>query len=219
MLTGTWHLIEAYIKIHDTVGRFVIKVDGITEVDFTGDTKPGADTAINNFYFVRKTSYFCVDSVAINDTTGAEDNSWIGNTVVIALRPNADSGSQQWIGQDGDSSNNYLHVDEGASDGDTTYVQTNTSGYKDLYDVSALSLPANCTIKRVYVQAIAVDKSASAAQIKLNLKPGSTDRTTTITLQGNYKTYVGTEYLSNPDDSTPWEATDFVDIKVGLEKV
>lgn len=44
---GTTHLIEAYVKLSDTVGRIVVKLNGIVEIDYTGDTMPGTDSQMN----------------------------------------------------------------------------------------------------------------------------------------------------------------------------
>ncbi len=35
----TYRKLTGYVKIHNTEGRFVLKVDGVTEIDFTGDTQ------------------------------------------------------------------------------------------------------------------------------------------------------------------------------------
>lgn len=76
----TWYLIEGYYLLAQTGGRFVIKVDGTTDIDYTGDTNAISATTINRFYCEKTftSGYFYYDDVAVNDVNGGSDNSWIG---------------------------------------------------------------------------------------------------------------------------------------------
>ena len=48
---GQTYLIEVYFSLADSGGRSVVKVDHIPWIDYTGDTKPGADTTIDNVFW------------------------------------------------------------------------------------------------------------------------------------------------------------------------
>jgi len=76
----TWYLIEGRYLLAQTGGRFVIKVDGTTDIDYTGDTNAITATTINRFYAEKTftSGYFYYDDVAVNDINGGSDNSWIG---------------------------------------------------------------------------------------------------------------------------------------------
>lgn len=45
------YLFEFYFYLNDVAGRFVVKVNGITLIDFTGDTNPGSFAEINVICF------------------------------------------------------------------------------------------------------------------------------------------------------------------------
>jgi len=82
-VTPNWLVVEGYIKIADSDGRVVIKCNGITECDFTGDTLPATTTETEiailkhgNIVDNVGSAYTYFDDIIINDTTGASFNSW-----------------------------------------------------------------------------------------------------------------------------------------------
>ena len=124
-------VIEGYIKIDDTVWRVIIKANGITEIDFTGDTKPGSETevdyikhgswpGINGLYF---------DDIIVNDTTGASFNFWpMGVKCHKVAAPLANGNYAQWTPSAGD---NFECIDESPPSMDD-YVE-GAIGEKDSY--------------------------------------------------------------------------------------
>jgi len=45
-----WHCYEVYAIIDDVVGVFQLKIDGVLDIDYAGDTKPGATTDQSIFW-------------------------------------------------------------------------------------------------------------------------------------------------------------------------
>src|SRR3972149_6225726 len=137
---STWYVIEVHVKIDDTTGALDVRVDGVDDAAFAGDTKPGAETTFNTlrYHGGSNTSYY--DDLAMNDTNGSVDNSWCGDGKIILLKPNANGDSSQWDGSDGNQVDNYLLVDDIPSDDDTTYVQSAILANKDLYNLAASGL-------------------------------------------------------------------------------
>lgn len=147
---GQWYLIEVYLKIADAGGRADVLVDGVLRNTFTGDTKPGAATTIDNIVFTKGgADPFFFDDVAVNDTNGAVDNSWCGDGRIIALVPNAVGSSSQWLNSSGSSTNNYQYVDE-VPPSDTDYVRATGSGYVDDYNLSTFDF-AGQSIARIWL--------------------------------------------------------------------
>jgi hypothetical protein len=101
---NAWHLIELHVKMGDAgTGIIQVRLDGFTsnEIDNTTtvDTKPGTATSMdqlgigngigNGFYY---------DDIIICDTTGAVNNTWIGDTGVWGQSPDGDATSSiQWL--------------------------------------------------------------------------------------------------------------------------
>ena len=81
---NAWQCIEIRVKISSDVGtgRIVVKIDGTPDIDFTGVTQFTAQPTVQTVYFMYGSPYTSTqgyfDDIAINDTAGAVNNSWIG---------------------------------------------------------------------------------------------------------------------------------------------
>lgn len=220
ILENNWYVIEIYVKIADANGRIVIKIDGNTEIDYTGDTKPSTQTTVDNILFGGVTGTF-IDDLALNNVTGGADNSWCGDGQVFAYLPNGNGDSSQLTGSDGNTTDNYLLVDETPNDGNTTYVESSNSGDKDLYAIADATL-GDYTISRVWVDARGIDTVAAVGQINLGIKPsgGSEDWSAALSLLTTYtKQLNGTVYTVNPLDSAAWEDADIDGLQIGVKVV
>lgn len=216
---ATIYLIEIYVKIADSGGRIVVKVDGIVDIDFTGDTKPGTATTVNRLQFGSNTggNVWYMDDLALNDTAGGVDNSWCGEGHVIATTPNDNGDVSQLVGSDGNSVSNYLLVDEAPSDSDTTYVESSTSGQYDLYNLSACGL-SNVEIKRVWVEARARDTVAAGGNINLGLKSTNEYWSANLALLTTYTLLLmGTIHTVNPYTSAAWTPGELDALQAGFK--
>ena len=222
-LPDTFYLVEIHVIIHDTTGTIELKINGVQAGSWMGDTKPGADTdatAIAIYHNGGASGQGCAyfDDIAVNNTAEAVDNSWCGDGHVIALKPNANGDSSDFTGSDGNSTDNYLLVDDVPHDSDTTYVESATADHTDLYNLAACGL-SNVEIQRVLVEAIAKDTDTADGTVKLLSKAGSTTSETSVDLSTSYALYKGTEMLVNPDDSAAWETSDLDALQAGIKVV
>ena len=213
----TWYLLEAHIKISDTIGVIEVKIDGMTDATFSGDTKPGADTDINTFWY-SVTGGVYYDDLAYNDTTGESDNSWCGDGKIIALTPNANGDLSQLVGSDLNSIDNYLLVDEYPHDTDTTYVEGSNVDEKDLYNLAACGL-SGVTITRVWGESRTKDTVAADGLVAIVLKTNSTEYPSSdITLLTSYtKQILGTVHSVNPNTAVAWSTGDLDALQVGVK--
>ena len=133
-LSSNWTVIEGYIKIHASEGRVIIRVNGVTEVDFTGNTQPGEEDAVavlrhGNFPFGTNGQYLYFDDIIVQDTTGAAFNSWpMGIKCHKVAAPLANGNYAQWTPSAGD---NFQCIDETPPSMDD-YVE-GAAGQKDSY--------------------------------------------------------------------------------------
>ena len=99
---GTWFVIEAHIKIDSSSGIIDVRVDGVPDSSFTGNTKPGADTSIYSFdfgyIFADSSSGYCTyyDDIIVNTPSGSYNNSWPNSARVYYILPTSDGVSNQW---------------------------------------------------------------------------------------------------------------------------
>lgn len=203
---NAWHLIEWHLKIDNSSGESTIKVDGITDATYSGDTQPSTETTIDNLYFsVGNDNHLYLDDLALNDTSGAADDSWCGDGYVERLTPNGNGSVNQWTGSDSDTTDNYLLVDEVPASS-TDYVEDSTPGNQDMYALSAFSGTGK-TILRVYAEARGIDTVAGGAQVKLGVRTGGANYlSSAISLLTSYARIVGSDYTTNPGGGA-WEAS------------
>jgi len=68
IVLNAWQCIEIYIKIADSGGRLVVKVDGVIDIDYTGDTQ-NTETDLKTLYFMYLETNWCIggylDDIAI----------------------------------------------------------------------------------------------------------------------------------------------------------
>ena len=213
---NTWYLLEAHIKISDTVGVIDVKIDGASDATFSGDTKPGADTVIDTFWYSTSDNVY-YDDLAYNDTTGGSDNSWCGDGHVISLTPNANGDLSQLVGSDSNSTDNYLLVDDFPHDTDTTYVEGSNVDEKDLYNLTACGL-SGVTIMRVWGESRTKDTVAASGLVAVVLKTNSTEYASSdIPILTTYtKQILGTVYLVNPNTTSGWSTDDLDALQVGV---
>jgi len=213
MLVDTWYLLEVWFKEANAPnGRFVVKIDGNTLIDFTGDTQPAAATTFDNIMWEAGSfATILIDDLALNDTAGLVDNSWCGDGVVVKVEPDGNGTHNSWHGSDADDVDNYQMCHEFPKDDDTTYVyHDNTAGIQQQFAMSHLSF-TGYTILRIWAEARARKTAAVAMTLKLGqLAAGGADVVSAgrALYIGSYNRVVGDDSLVNPVDTNPWEEAD-----------
>lgn len=87
IVPDVWQKIDYYIKVADSGGRFVAKVDDVTVIDFTGDTQ-NSITDLTHFALVGyESSSVFHDDHGINDVSGSLNNSWLPTATIVSLLP------------------------------------------------------------------------------------------------------------------------------------
>lgn len=124
---------EIYCLINDnpSVGRVIIKVDGVTDVDFTGDTQNGGTATITNIRhgYTGPTWY---GYLYLDDIVYRTDN-FPGDVRVGGKAVTANGATNDWDPSAGD---NYACINDVD---DTDYVSTNTPGAVDEYELANIS--------------------------------------------------------------------------------
>lgn len=167
---NTWRLLELYIYINDASGRFVLKVDGATEIDFTGDTRNGGVGEINRVVLGYTGTTGSLNNGYFDDFV-IDDAGWIGETSVYGLSPSGAGNSANWTPSAG---NNWECVDE-VPYSDSDYIYTNSNDVVDTYALTNMSV-SPYSIKCVQAMARAQKEGASTPQnLALVLRQGGTD--------------------------------------------
>ncbi len=217
---GAWIYTEVSVTISDTVGEVHVRIngEGTDNVSFTGDTKNGGtSTNLDTFslYAGGSTFLYICDVYICNDTGSAPNNTFLGEVAVRALSPNNNGNSSQLLGSDGNSTDNYLLVDEKPFSG-SDYVGSPTTGQKDTYALA--DLPAGpTTVYGVQVNANMLKSDAGVGQSRLLVRTGGSDYGgTTRSLSTTAVTY-SELYEQNPNTSSAWTTANVNGLEAGME--
>lgn len=218
VLTGvTFYFVELKTTIADAGGTAIVRINGVEDINFTGDTKATANATANQIQFWNQgnVTQNYDDLYVCDGTGGAPTDTFLGDVRVQATYPSGNGNSSQLVGQDADSTDNYLNVDETAQDGDTTYVESSTVGNKDTYAFGNLT-PTTGTVYGVQVLPFAKKTDAGTRSIVSVARLSGTEVDSAV------KTLT-TDYIYLPDirEAKPgggtWSITDVNNAEFGIK--
>lgn len=206
----TWMNLQFHIKVDDTVGKLQVKLNGLLEIDYTGDTKVGSNTTlvsigvVNSFNF----SYIYVDHIV------ASDSDWTDDVRIEALVPNSDD-SVAWDRSTG--ADNYANVDDIPVD-DANYNYTTVDGETDKVGLTDFS-GAGKTPLFVDVLIRAEKNTGNTQQVKTVIDSnGTVVESSAIDLDIFFKNF-HTFYALDPDGNSAWDDAALDALKIGYKAV
>lgn len=214
---GSWYLHEIHVVIDDSVGVVQTKVNGVSDIDISSqDTQTSAYAEMTKFLLgldgINKNALGYYDDIAINDTTGPINNSWIGRGGIHGLKPNAAGQYTQFTPSAGD---NYAAVDEVPPDDDTTYVESDTVGHKDTYALEDL-VPVSGDIQAVQWIARAKLAEAGEGNFQRLIRHDSVDYNGgDLAVDTSYAYF--TEIIEKAPDGTDWTIAKVNALEAGME--
>ncbi|MET0786107.1 MAG: hypothetical protein ABWY25_05325, partial [Paenisporosarcina sp.] len=130
-----WHYVEMQVKLHDTTGFAIVKLDGTTIINVTGvDTKNAGTKTVYDQVRIAGSPGWLFDDFYIKIGAG---ETFLGPITVETIYPNGNGNVSGWMGSDGNSTDNYLLVDEPGVPVTTDYVR-GVALSKDQYTLSDL---------------------------------------------------------------------------------
>jgi hypothetical protein len=224
-----WYVFEVFFNYTNQVGspyNVIIKLDGITRVQLAMPTSTSQQMPFEGKlgYLDYGAGQRCnLDDIAINDLDGSRDTSWCGDGHVIALPPNGNSDSSQFVGSDSNSTDNYLLVDEfpaTLTGGGGDYVESDASGAIDFYQTMNPNptLKSNDAIQRVWVSATMRELSADGDTLQLGVKSGGSPVwSAPIPLGVEFREHIGDQFYTNPSTGQPWTKESLDTLQVGMK--
>ena len=220
---GNFHFIECYYKSgNGTAGAIKVKVDNNVVLDISGIDNCAGATATMNVDVIRlygiDTSADFDDVFVWDDEVGPGLTGELGGVRVISTTsPNGAGALTQLTPNTGA---NYAAVDDSPfHDSDTTYVEGDTTGEKDLYTVGALPLTPvsiDCTVINAVVKTVA----GAECQAKLAMRSVSADVDSADIAFSNsgYKT-IQAAFEEDPNASAAWTESTLNAAQIGIEMV
>ena len=177
LVAGQWYYLELKVTLSDASGVVELKVNGAADITLSGqDTKnAGTKTVFDNIIVGNSgaSTDYIYDDLYLCNAAGSVNNTFLGDTRVRCLLPNGNGNSSQLLGSDGNSTDNYLLVDE-AVPSTADYVGSATLDQKDTYTFNDLP-DASGTIHGVQVAALATKTDAAARNLAIVTRSGGTD--------------------------------------------
>lgn len=142
--------------------------------------------------------------------------------VTETLRPSASGAYTEWWDYPSAGSN-HEKVDEATSDGDSTYVRTDSgwgasppSHRRDLYNLPATSIPNGSTIHNVTIHMLGRSTSSSyKGMLRIFLRTHGTDYVGSVNYPGTSYTSYSKTYTNNPNTNQPWTIDEINALQVG----
>jgi len=219
----TWYLLEARLKVDDSAGVFQVHLDGSTEINFSGDTKPGSTTTIGSVRFEggvtwASTGATYIDDIAINDTTGTRDIDWPGEGHIVAYAPAANGTYNDFaIGGSSPPANDWQAVDDIPANDDTDYVYSSTTGEQSTFTSAASGLVA-VAIKHMAIEGRFAESAATGETMAIMIRNNSTDHVGTYNaLTTSYSNVFREDYAQDPDTSADWTVASVDNLEFGVE--
>lgn len=188
MSTNVYYHLEAKVFYNASTGTVQLRVDGVDWIASTGSLNTGA---IGSQLVMRQIDGTTDRSdVYILDGSGSAPlNDLIGDCKIETIRPSGNGNSSQWLGSDGNSTDNYLLVDESTPNGDTDYVSDGTVNDIDTYATGNLATTGG-TVFAVQTCLYARKDDAGTRQIAPVIRQGGTDYVgATVALSSSYAYY------------------------------
>lgn len=214
LANNAWYYIELKTKIRDgAAGSYDLRINGVTELSNSSvDLVESGPNGLNNIRFAGAGgTTFEIDDLYLLDTSGSSNNDFLGDSKVELLLPDGPGDSTQWTP---DAGSNYARVNEAVPDGNSSYVESSTSGADDLYAFS--DDLGDGPIHGIQVDVHAITASSSMALLARS--DTTTGAGSSKSLTSSYA-YYGSIFESNPDTSTSWTKADVLAAQFGIRQV
>lgn len=206
------YLIEIYYYPKNSGGSCILKIDGVQQFSYSGDTTAGLEN-IQTFRLgydavSSRSGYSYYDDIIIDDA------HWIGKTYIQGLTITGAGTTTQW---DPSTGSNYACVDE-VPYSDTDYISTNTTDEIDTYALSNLSGTID-SIKAVALTArAAYDGSPTPTHIQLGVRSGGADYFATDFSPPSSFGFLGQRILEvDPATSAAWTESNVNALEAGMK--
>ncbi len=218
--TATWYWIEVYFTISNSIslGQCQLYINGVQEINLaaTSDTQNGGSAQADRWSIAGAAFWtYLIDDLCVYSMDTTTTPTFIGDFRVQTLYPDGNGNYSQFTGSDGNSTNNYLLVDD-TTTGDSDYVEDATVSDRDSYTYGALSGTIG-TIKGVQIVSQMKTDDAGAKTAKLFYRISSTDYDgSSLTPTASFAIKVELTELS-PATSSAWTSSEVNGMEAGVK--
>jgi hypothetical protein len=213
----TWQFIEVKYVPKNSGGTIEIRVDGVVEATFSGDTTDGAENDIAEIKLGSNIAGFDdvrYDDMYLLDSSGTSNNDYLGDVRVITTYPTASDTHTDFTTTGAATAHEAVDEDFTIDD-DTSYIENGSIGAQHSFTTGANGVTA--TVFGVQVSTCAKKSDTISRAFKNTLKVGSTEiEGIEHQLTVAYKVYTDIEDV-NPDTSTAWDVSTADSAVIGVK--
>lgn len=217
----TWTHIGFDVLVNSSTGFASVYVDGVLSATITGTNTGNSD--VERVHVGGADSgegwdtYLYADDFYVDDSTGEGSAAQLDDLRFVPLTPNGNGNYSEWDGSDGNSTDNYLLVDDIPPDDDTTYITTDVDTEQDSFAMTTYSLPAGFSFQAIIPVAYArkEDAGSSAGVSVFTRYSGTDDSGSKQSLTTSYA--VVKERFTTQPGGGAWDQTSVDGLEVGVE--
>lgn len=223
VIAAQWFYFEIRYLCDQTVGEVEMRVNGITVASATGaDTNGSTGNTITTIHWsghdaASGAADVYIDDFYVCDPSGTDYNTFLGDIRVETIRPNGNGNANQFTGSDGNSTDNYLLVDEAAYSS-ADYVGSDTAGHNDQYTFGNLARTTG-SVRGVMALGVVSKDDSGAKDAHLLTRTGGVDYNgddfSPTTSDSVYKQV----WEVNPGTTADWSISEVNAAEFGIEVV
>lgn len=221
MALNNWYHVQIKAVMHLTAGSLVVKINGVTAINFTGKTSnvtgPVAGVLLHggNVAVWHYDDIWVCDGVDATATEGRPNNDFLGDLKVAQLLPSGAGAATGWTPNTAVA--NYTAVDEVPPNA-TDWVAATASGTRDLYAMSDLAANTGAVYGvRVLPYAMKTDAGTMSIKPVLREAGGLVTPGAAVGAPVAYGPTYGPPVKVRPSDGGVWTAADVNGLQAGVE--
>lgn len=210
---NAWMNISVDVKVDAAAGWAKVYLDGQEILSFSGNT---GSTNVARLYLKGCGSYNYFDDIVVWNTNGEGAAAPADDIRLRPCFPNAQGSHTDGVGSDGDSANNYAHLDE-APPSTSDYVDIDTAAKKDTSGMENVTLVGSPDIPFVALTGYAQKTNAAVnTKLRFMLDDGGSESTGSDHTLGSSYGFFQDIFEVQPDSSN-WNETDWNSMEAGFE--
>lgn len=221
-----WNLFELHVKFGGSGARIRLKANGFLIIDWTGSlVGPAAESVFHKFQINNallsggnaRTNYY--DNIAINDTTGTINNSWIGDGYILPFYPSGNGTTTQLTNSARTSVDNFNFINKRRVLNPLGFVAPTAPNDKDTY---ALPAPPQefQGVNAIAMTASAVRHGTSITQARMLIQPPSPQaeiQGASLALPQGSDDFIRDEFNNNTNTGGPFTIAELEDMEAGIQ--
>lgn len=219
---GQANYIELKVVIHGTTGIYEVRINGVVQGTFTGNTQSLGVATLSYLAFgvnanPAQTAQAYINDLYVCDSAGAVNNTYLGDVYVAPLLPNGAGATSDFAQTGGTAAQPYTAVNEATPNGDTSYLAsavapaTHTLAFADLVGTPV--------IKGVAVTMYARKDDAGARTIQAVARSGGVDYGGEIVAPNTSYAEIQALWDLNPATAAAWTASEVNAAQFGIKNV